>query len=91
MTLWIKIIGYLVLISAGLGFVISPFLSTEETGGLPALVSIFILQALVGGFLIYGAKLKAAGNDLAPKVYPSSIMALVLFLAYVLHWYQHSA
>tara|TARA_R110001583_G_scaffold195021_2_gene368537 strand:+ start:826 stop:1101 length:276 start_codon:yes stop_codon:yes gene_type:complete len=89
MTTIIKIIGALVAVAAISGLWMTFFTDLSGPGGKAALTSMYAFQLIIGGFLIYGAHLKKIGSDLAQKIYPSSIVALVLFTAFAYRWFNH--
>jgi len=91
MTTIIKIIGALAIIAAISGLWMTIFTDLSGPGGKTALASMYVFQLLVGAFLIYGAHLKKVGHDLAKKVYPSSIMAMILFTAFAYRWFSYGA
>lgn len=90
MTKLLKIIGILVALLALVGLCLTFFTALSGPGGKTALASIFIFQFITGAFLTYGAHLKITGSELAQKMFPSSIAALLLFAAFVYRWFYHS-
>lgn len=91
MTTIVKIIGALAIVAAISGLWMTFFTALSGPGGKVALVSMYVFQLIIGAFLIYGGHLKKSGNDLAQKVYPASVAAMVLFTAFAYRWFNHGA
>lgn len=52
----------------------------------PGLALILSMQLIVGLFIIYAASLKQRQIDIGEKMYPASIAAALLYLAFFLRW-----
>ena len=84
-----KILGILTVVSALIGMGVSFSGAASMPGGKLAILSMFLLQAVVGAFLAYGSDLKVKDNDLAVKMYPSSIAAYILFVVIAYRWFWY--
>lgn len=86
MVLFVHFVG---IFFVGTAFIAAPsfyFLENSSLGGFSAVLTTLAFQLLVGLSMIYGAKLKKIGSEFADKVYPSSIAAALLYLAYAYRW-----
>lgn len=88
MILLVKALGVLTMLSALVTLVLSATTDISGPTGKASLVTILIMQLGIGAFVFYGAKLKQAGSDVAEKIYPSSIAAFILFLAFAHRWFM---
>jgi hypothetical protein len=57
--------------------------------GMPysSAVSMALLQLLVSAALIYTSRQKQLGTDIGHKSYPATLVAYVLWVLMVLHWF----
>lgn len=88
MILVVKLLGALTILVALGGLLMAAFSDLTGPSGTASLVSILMMQLGIGAFLLYGARLKQQGSELAEKIYPSSIAAYILFMAFAHRWFM---
>ncbi|WNO10890.1 hypothetical protein [Teredinibacter sp. KSP-S5-2] len=82
-----KYIGLIVAVSGVLALGIVAAYSFKS----PRYDAVFVLsfQVVIGWFLYYASIMKMANEDIGHKMYPASIGAALLYLAYALRWVSH--
>lgn len=84
-----KYIGLIIAVSAVLTLGIVVVYSFKS----PRYDAVFVLsfQVIIGWFLYFSSLMKMANEDIGHKMYPASIGAALLYLAYALRWIGHIA
>ncbi|WP_045857102.1 hypothetical protein [Teredinibacter purpureus] len=82
-------LGYLFILSAIVVGVVNVAQGGFRVFQVAGLVSVCVLQLAVGCFLIYASIQRKNGTLLSAKVYPSSIAAAILSVAFSYRWFEY--
>ena len=84
-----KIIGGLSILSAIATVVLATFTELAFLYGVWSFLSVMLMQVIIGSFLLFASIQKENGTELSVKIYPASIMCMVLFFAFSYRWFWH--
>lgn len=63
----------------------------EHSFSTQGLLSVLAMQIAIGAYLVYASKQKSRGTEIGHKMYPSSIVACILFGAFAYRWFWYGS
>jgi hypothetical protein len=84
-----ELFGWCNVIPALISIAIFPWLEKPVFSTKESIITLLLLQIMVGGAMVYSSKQKLRGTNIGDKIYPASIASYILLMLVTYRWFSH--